>query len=277
MHRERVQLVKNWNRRSESAEWGCYFLCLILTASYWSVRLTWELINRSNSVYHWYSYHPIAFKILPFPAQCMAHHSFPSLFKLSSQGSQFQNTLCFSPSSISLQSLTSFSSSLTRVRPHQSCVAERVSIHINTSPPLTLRLVKGRRVGRMIMSMTGLESGILLTLIFLFTLFHNHRWARTGSMLPWWSTASSCGSLCLYACSARWACSCSRSSRTTQPRPSTCQVDHFSPATITLTDSSPTNQHSRTWAGGGGWVWVLMCLWYRNRNWNKQQSHPLPL
>lgn len=70
----------------------------------------------------------------------------PLLPKSSSQGLQCQHSLCLSALHHSLSSLTSFSSSLTRVRPHQSCVAERVSTHINPSPPLTP--CTGRGIGR---------------------------------------------------------------------------------------------------------------------------------
>lgn len=40
---------------------------------------------------------------------------------------------------------------------------------------------------------------------------------KTGSMWPWWSIVSSCGSLCWCVSSGRWASSCSLSFRVTTP------------------------------------------------------------
>lgn len=180
--------------------------------------------------------------------------------------------------SITLLSLLSFPSSLTCVGPHQSCVAERVSAHINPSPPLTRRIGKCCGVDKERMqNVRKCEYAHLnLSLNPPPPKPRIHRWARIGSTLPWWLTASSCGSLCLCACSAQWACFCSHSSRITQSRPSPAhQADHLQ-ATNMMT-APPANQHSRTRAGGvgGDGVWVLLCQWNWNQNCNWTAITPI--
>lgn len=78
------------------------------------------------------------------------------------RGYSVSTPLCFSALHHCLSSLTSSPSSSTRVGPHQSCVAERVSAHINPSPPLTRCIGKGRRVVR---ERTTMSDVILLSLI----------------------------------------------------------------------------------------------------------------
>lgn len=108
------------------------------------------------------------------PASVLPLPLFPILSKSSSLGLQCQLTLCLSALHHSLSSQTSFSSSLTHVRPHQSFVAERVSAHINPSPPLTYCIVKGREAEREGKRMTGCDTSmILLTLIFFFPPSHS--------------------------------------------------------------------------------------------------------
>lgn len=82
------------------------------------------------------------------PASVLLLPLFPILPKSSSLGLQCRLTLCFSALHHSLLSQTSFSSSLTHVRPHQSFAPERVSAHINPSPPLTHCIVKHREIQR---------------------------------------------------------------------------------------------------------------------------------
>ena len=110
------------------------------------------------------------------------------------------------------------------------------------------------------------------------------RWARTGSTLPWWSTASSCGSSCLCACSARWACSCSHSSRITPSRPSVRLADGSAgrvrdDGQLPPPPTAQSAQQDNGWrwkVEGGGWqVWVLLCLSNWNQNWNWTAITPI--
>lgn len=105
-----------------------------------------------------------------------------------------------------------------------------------------------------------------------------HRWARTGSTLPWWSTGSSCGSLCLCACPAHWACSCSRFSRITQSRPSPArQADHSQAEnTLTWRLHGPISTAGQG-PGQGRRVWALLCLlkWKRELQLNSDHAHYL--
>lgn len=196
----------------------------------------------------------------------------PFLPKSSLLGLQCQHTLSLSLPSITLSSLASFPSSLTRVEPHQCSVAGWVSAHINPSPPLTLCIVKDRywenerecdsphlnlplypipnpfcpspSTGERGLEVCchGDRPPLPVDLCVRVRVWHNgHVPAAT---LPELHSQDH------------------QHARLTIPRPQN-----------TLTDSSPpTSQHSRTRpevgrCRGGGRVRVLMCLWNWNQNW----------
>ncbi len=150
MHREGVQLEKCWNRGTHSRVMLVCFIAFPLLE--WKA-LTQELAILWNPVHHWHSYHPVAMPTA-LKSSLSWHNAWcvsppppsppPPPLPRSHHGRGYSvSTLCVPALHHSLWSLTSFCSSLTCVGPHQCCVAERVSAHINPSPPLTLCIGKG--------------------------------------------------------------------------------------------------------------------------------------